>query len=343
MSIKITPSDSEQPIHCDNVEEAVQVHQSITRANEPLPEDVQDLLKKYPYLGDVINDRSLTPFQKKMKMLPLYKDVRERREDIVKEKRQLDVKVEYLQRFEAAPGIYEPWKELEPKLEKNDCSRLHLLVASLKEQYRHMPDLVKNGNPKDYPWQDVMPFVVQHDWAAAFKNATDYHDGVFNLPFARCAFEFRISGLPCIVLAGQNDKDTEINFQLYVGIQNGLWLSEDNEKEQPKAKEFAIGQIKALCVALDAEVATRDMVRVSEKVNRKRAQEGREPFYSYHVISLHRRYRVGNPSSGGPSQGKRRLHFRRGHWRHYAEFKTWVRWTLVGNPELGFIDKEYRL
>lgn len=97
-------------------------------------------------------------------------------------------------------------------------------------------------------------------------------------------------------------------------------------------------------MALDAEVATRTMQRVSEKVNRKRAEEGREPFFSYHVINLNRRYRAANPSPGGGTvQGKRRLHFRRGHWRHYAEFKTWVRWTLVGNPELGFIDKEYRL
>ena len=108
--------------------------------------------------------------------------------------------------------------------------------------------------------------------------------------------------------------------------------------------QLVYGGIKALCVALDAEVAVRNVVRASEKVNRRREQEGREPFYSYHVVSLNRRYRIGNRSPGGGLvQGKKRLHFRRGHWRHYAEFKTWVRWTLVGNPELGFIDKEYRL
>jgi hypothetical protein len=30
-------------------------------------------------------------------------------------------------------------------------------------------------------------------------------------------------------------------------------------------------------------------------------------------------------------------------WRHFVSHKTWIKWTLVGDPDLGFIDKEYRL
>jgi hypothetical protein len=33
----------------------------------------------------------------------------------------------------------------------------------------------------------------------------------------------------------------------------------------------------------------------------------------------------------------------RGHWRHYERHKTWIKWTLVGDPDLGFVDKHYRL
>jgi hypothetical protein len=40
---------------------------------------------------------------------------------------------------------------------------------------------------------------------------------------------------------------------------------------------------------------------------------------------------------------KKRLHFRRGHWRHYETHKTWIKWMLVGDPDLGFIEKQYRL
>jgi hypothetical protein len=40
---------------------------------------------------------------------------------------------------------------------------------------------------------------------------------------------------------------------------------------------------------------------------------------------------------------KRRLHFRRGHFRHFDGWKTWVNWCLVGDPDLGFVDKHYKL
>ena len=48
----------------------------------------------------------------------------------------------------------------------------------------------------------------------------------------------------------------------------------------------------------------------------------------------------------GPGTGTHRsprLHFRRGHWRHYEDHKTWIRWQMVGNPDLGFVEKQYRL
>lgn len=38
-----------------------------------------------------------------------------------------------------------------------------------------------------------------------------------------------------------------------------------------------------------------------------------------------------------------RMHFRRGHWRHYQEHRTWIKWMLVGDPDLGIIEKHYRL
>ncbi len=38
-----------------------------------------------------------------------------------------------------------------------------------------------------------------------------------------------------------------------------------------------------------------------------------------------------------------RLHVVRGHWRHYEEHKTWIKWHLRGDPDLGFIQKHYSL
>lgn len=338
---KVWPDSKQEdmPIVLKSSEEVTQVLETMKAVDEMSAEE--KLIKHYPYLGEVLKDKSLSPFQKKLKMMPVYKGIREEHEQIMKEKGKLDDKVAFLKTLEPAADAYTAWKDLTPRLEKNDCSRLHNLVAHLKKQFRFMPEIVKGGNPSDYPWHEVVPFVVQHDWVAAFKNATDY-DGSFNLPYSRCAFEFRISGYSFIALVGQDDKEHEPNYRFYVSCHD-YWLSEDDDKEQPPAWAFAREQIKAICIALDAEVATHNVQRASEKVNRRRELEGKEPFFSYHIVNLNRRVRVANPSNGGSATSKRRLHFRRGHWRHYEKFKTWIRWCLAGDPDLGFIDKEYRL
>jgi hypothetical protein len=45
----------------------------------------------------------------------------------------------------------------------------------------------------------------------------------------------------------------------------------------------------------------------------------------------------------GEKRHSPRLHFRRGHHRHYENYKLWIKWQLVGNPDIGFIDKDYKL
>jgi hypothetical protein len=47
-------------------------------------------------------------------------------------------------------------------------------------------------------------------------------------------------------------------------------------------------------------------------------------------------------SARPPGANRKRLHLRRGHWRHFATYRTWIKWMMVGNPDLGFVDKEYR-
>jgi len=305
---------------------------------------VEELLREYPGLKEIHNNPKLTPFQRKMKAIPILRGIRQKLDQDIKHVAKLDERIKYLERVKPVADLWPEWKKLPPKLEKNDCSRLHQLISALKLQYKYMPEAIKGGNPLDYPWDEVTPFVVEHDWAAAFKNATDYNEGSFNLPYERCAFEFRISGRSVTVLAGQEDDEHEPTYTFYIAFQD-FWIGggPDEKDDHPPAFDFAISQIKAICVALDAEVATRNVVRASEGVNKKRVAEGREPFYSYHVVSLARRIRVANPYGGSGAQTRRRLHFRRGHWRHYEKFKTWVRWCLVGDPDLGFVDKEYRL
>lgn len=306
---------------------------------QEVADDVLRVLEDFPQLK-----AAKTPFQKRMTVRPVLKQLRSKIEEDEKRVAYLNEKTALCSRLLVVADEYNAWKEVPPHLEQNDCSRLHQLIAYLKLQHKFMAEIMKGDNPHEFRWEEVKSFVVEHNWAAAFANATDYNDGSFNLPYELCAFEFRISGRNVIVMAAQTSEEVEPAYTFYVGFKD-CWLSEGPD-EQPQWSPpllFAISQIKAICVALDAEVATHNVMRASDGVNKKRISEGREPFYSYHVVNLSRRSRVANPVSGGGGHGKRRLHFRRGHWRHFEKFKTWVRWCLVGDPDLGFVDKEYRL
>jgi len=63
--------------------------------------------------------------------------------------------------------------------------------------------------------------------------------------------------------------------------------------------------------------------------------------YSYHILRI-----PGDLTeriSLGGTHASPRFHFRRGHVRKLPEGNfTWVKYCMVGNPELGSVDKEYR-
>lgn len=103
-------------------------------------------------------------------------------------------------------------------------------------------------------------------------------------------------------------------------------------------------QIKAVAVALDAEVASTEVIRAPHRSNHPPHDRARLPGYSFHIVNLARRQRAEPLERDDDAPAHHlRLHFRRGHWRHYETHKTWIKWMLVGDPSLGFVDKEYRL
>jgi hypothetical protein len=226
-------------------------------------------------------------------------------------------------------------------LEKNDCSRLHILTEALLT--KHFVRYSGNGKTwithtldADDPMRHIAhTFVVRHDWAGAFNGAVEVADE-YKLPFDKCAFEFRISGWSVIAVANEGG--------VTVFVQSGdYWVLLDAEHAHDDLIDFIQTQIQAICVALDAEVATHTVVRAPAKLNEKRISKGRRPISDYYVVDLAKRHRIANPSAGAGGGGKKRLHFRRGHWRHYEESKTWVKWCLVGDPDLGFVNKHYSL
>lgn len=229
-------------------------------------------------------------------------------------------------------------------LEKNECSRYHRLqeAAGAEFMYEWDEDEHIQAVPKqeDIARINAHCFVVRHDWAAAFSG-TEVTLGDIVAPYEQCAFEFRYNGHTVIAMWEQSD---ELRAGIFAEF-GDFWFALGPVGHSHPLICAVRDQIRAICISLDAEVATREIVRAPVALNEKRAKAGKVPLLDFHVVDLARRHRVSNPSHGGvgePSHHKR-LHFVRGHWRHYETHKSWVKWHLRGNPDLGFIAKHYQL
>lgn len=249
----------------------------------------------------------------------------------------------------AVKGLWE-WTQRRDaliRLERNDQSRLHQLIdaaAADKVLCSNIEDTFDPQSVRDL-LKGMHSFVLRHDWAAAFRGAKDFTEGAeFRLPFPFCAFELRLAGRTLICIARESEDDHERKEVLLFLSAGDFWYCLPPHEASP-IMNFAGEQIMAVCVALEAEVATHTVVHAPDALNSKRADYGRAELADFHVIDLARRSRPANPAHGsGPSGRHVRLHFRRGHWRHLdTGSTTWVRWCLVGDPDLGFIHKSYAL
>jgi hypothetical protein len=76
--------------------------------------------------------------------------------------------------------------------------------------------------------------------------------------------------------------------------------------------------------------------------NRRKAAEGKQPSYSWRTVVVPSMLRA--RAINGGTHASPRLHERRGHWRTIAGGrKVWVRDCLVGNPDLGVVEKDYKI
>lgn len=225
-------------------------------------------------------------------------------------------------------------------------------------------------------------FVIEHNWAAAFEGVKDFGDGgEIILPYGETCFEFRVNGLRMLCFCEQRESGIEVlisigyNKRWYLDPMKFVFRDGRFDRGEPlreglettwsqdagdvrRLYQFLAEQCRAVCIVLDAGVADKPLTRASEKLAKRRHVDGLTPLKAYHVVSLAKR------SSGGHAQGdgtgvKKRLHFRRGHHRHYKDgssgqekyidnegfprSKTWIHWMLVGDINLGFVDKHYKL
>lgn len=196
--------------------------------------------------------------------------------------------------------------------------------------------------------------LIQHDWAELLDKSkiSGTEADEVHLPYPVTVFEFAFQGGVRFVSVMTEMANGHAGYVEFVKVKSG-WLKislpvDPTPKNELDIKVLALFElirrnIRAICIMLEAEVAESTPSREEYKRNRERPESAPLPQYSYHVVSLAQRTRCA--PSGFPTEDRRRprLHFRRGHWRHYSSHRTWIKWQLVGNPELGFIEKEYRL
>lgn len=227
------------------------------------------------------------------------------------------------------------------KIESNECSRVHQLFEAIKRGELIGAELdVKTMVPTDA--MDLSQvFVVKHDWYGVLAEQVEASEGDVMLPYDQCIFEMVINGRCVIVWTGQTEGEKPRACP-FVQIDGKWYCGSEVDTFKGGPLHFAWLQVVGVCIALDAEVATHEVQRAPVALNKKRESNGKYPLKDFHVVDLSKRHRV---STGAPSGTHKspRMHFRRGHWRHFEQSRTWIRWMLVGNPDLGFVDKRYRL
>lgn len=183
-------------------------------------------------------------------------------------------------------------------------------------------------------------FVIQHDWASAFKSA-EIAGGEIKYPYDFSCFEMQINGTRICYLGFQGE--TTSGAFLFIKTSHGWAAATGKNLNDVPLPIFIAEQVRAVCVSLDAEVAEATVTRAPYKLNAIRAAKGRLPLFDYRIVSLAKRSRPPALNDGAEDGRHKRLHWRRGHWRHFPSHKTWIKWMLVGDPDLGFVDKHYRI
>jgi hypothetical protein len=255
------------------------------------------------------------------------------------------------------------WCERKPEIEPSCRNYFYEIAAALRDGKFVNAD-IRAIRDKDPNWlqrewfhkerfMEAVPFVVNRSYRYLLQG-TEAAEGAFVLPFDSCLFQFQVGGRPIAVLAYHHESGVAFSAILGSGshwtggnvnyeYDGRRWITtsdDENDTMLPIATWLG-DEIRAISIMLEAEVAVSEVVRAPHKLNAAREKRGKVPINEYHTIDLRTRHRT-VPVYGTERRGPR-LHFRRGHWRHYATWKTWIRWCVVGDPDKGVILSEYKL
>ncbi len=203
-------------------------------------------------------------------------------------------------------------------------------------------------------------FVCEHDWARAFGPAL--LGAEFRLPFENVIFELKLSGKRVFALLQEHPDDPQhthtmllfakhqedwMPIECFLRVHGDWWVRRGPQLLQlddpRRTLALAVAaQVQAICVALEASAATATWEPRRLSSTSPEQAPGRSAEFGFHIVRLRRRA-ARSKEAAAPNRSSPRLHWRRGHYAMLRGARTWRRWALVGSPDLGFIDKEYRL
>lgn len=239
-----------------------------------------------------------------------------------------------------------------PKITGDKRSFRHVIVDYL----RRNPDKKNNDDYIVREFLSAQVFVVRESFSKlmeGFDVDGDTDQGV-RMPFDTCLFEFTVEGKRIICLRGHRYADDNTfnpdYAQDFIEI-DGNWASLSHSggyddarmvtlPETSHIREFLDSEIRALCIFLEAEVAQRKVVRAPLRINENRRRLGKSTVADYFVIDLSKRARVVNPIVSASCREVRR-HLRRGHWRHFQNHRTWIKWCVVRSDRAEFVEHHY--
>lgn len=286
-------------------------------------------------------------------------------EELEREKSALEARLPMMRRLADALEGWLGTGKGESRLEVVPHTRFHRLQEAVEKKKAWF---ASGGEPfwLDSKVGSTGVFVIQHDWEAAVGSAIDEalgersvesalsgdwrvlsadeeSLGAFRLPFDACVFEFQVDGR-CVCLVASQSENTPAKAMACVEFGEEWMCLRASELEDAYRFRWLWRQVFSVCVALEAGLAGFQTTEPSVALNKKRQRAGKpvvRPFHTVRLLRATSARSVAADSTGGGS--RRRLHLRRGHWRHYEKYRRWIKWMLVGEPDLGFLEKTYRI
>lgn len=285
--------------------------------------------------------------------------------------RRLEIDVE-LEKYEAVSGglksLQDAWEhfgaflgeghggDLALELERIEYSRIPKLLAALKAgSVGYMPDRdlltdQRAAAATEKLAHECEKFIVNNSYKTMIKNKEELTDAEWHCPYNLSCFEFHMKANDKFLyfIVFMLDVDGEREFNIAVNVrQNGedFWFLSGQSPDAnvlPLAPTL-IEEIRAICILLDADVVVKQQHRVAARINDQRGEIKDLPEYEFHTLQLRKSVRYeGTEIIGDEKRRSPRLHLRRGHWRRVGSYKTWVRWSVVGDATLGIVDKQYK-